>query len=851
MPLIKQCCCCFNLKTGGVILGYLGMIGCIMRILSFSILLVNLDSILKSPQSVSGLSDDFAEPDFNPSPEMAAVGITHQVASMTLTFMITFSVIGLFAYLCLLIGSSRGNRYLLLPALILDMLIFVVSTLTSLAFMIIAFSGNAGVLGVAFMLGGLVVNGLMLYFWLCVLSLFQHLREIQNAASLFQWPHSLTLLILQYIDGTADDDEIEIYWWLCEFSLFQLLREAAETPVDTLETPAEMCGSIVKVTGTGEMHLIGMDSQHRLNSLNYELAAPILALANNNYKHFKFSLMIKIQITYGTNRTRKLDPSLAQVTRETSPTKKHDHTFTQVTHETSPTKKHDHTLAQVTRETSPTKKHEHTLTQVTRETSPTKKHDHTLTQVTRETSPTKKHDHTLTQVTRETSHTKKHDHTLAQVTRETSPTKKHDHTLTQTSPTKKHDHTLTQVTRETSPTKKHDHTLTQVTRETSPTKKHDHTLAQATRETSPTKKHDTTLAQVTRETSPTKKHDHTLTQVTRETSPTKKHDHTLTQVTRETSPTKKHDHTLTQVTRETSPTKKHDYTLTQVTRETSPTKKHDPAYPNGIEVPQRVVHTNDDGGCLFYTLSYAVFGTDSLGHELRYQIVDYISENWDRFQTFTMDNEGNNFVRKKTYCIEMSKLSTDGTTCKLKVVGQLYPLRFEVYQNGQLLVDFGEPGEGVRRLRFTGDLSGGHFDVYQAIEELPYLSQFIPHQPDTPSLQCPDNIPKKQGGKKRRARATNTIRNKQMSEAAAKCTKKSPIVNRAAVAAYSLKHPEVHRAAVAAYSLKHPEVHRVVMARNDPFHKKRQQRKNVPWSNKINSALSYNPDISYGNGNIK
>nr|CAD7448748.1 unnamed protein product [Timema bartmani] len=154
-----------------------------MRILSFSILLVNLDSILKSPQSVSGLSDDFTEPDFNRSPEMAAVGITHQVASMTLTFMITFSVIGLFAYLCLLIGSSRGNRYLLLPALILDMLIFVVSTLTSLAFMIIAFSGNAGVLGVAFMLGGLVVNGLMLYFWLCVLSLFQHLQEIQNAAS--------------------------------------------------------------------------------------------------------------------------------------------------------------------------------------------------------------------------------------------------------------------------------------------------------------------------------------------------------------------------------------------------------------------------------------------------------------------------------------------------------------------------------------------------------------------------------------------------------------------------------------------------------------------------------------------
>nr|CAD7196687.1 unnamed protein product [Timema douglasi] len=52
----------------------------------------------------------------------------------------------------------------------------------------------------------------------------------------------------------------------------------------------------------------------------------------------------------------------------------------------------------------------------------------------------------------------------------------------------------------------------------------------------------------------------------------------------------------------------------------------------------------------FYALSYAVFGTDSLDHELRYQIVDYISENWDRFQVFTMDHEGNNLVSKETRC---------------------------------------------------------------------------------------------------------------------------------------------------------------------------------------------------------
>nr|CAD7605472.1 unnamed protein product [Timema genevievae] len=131
-----------------------------------------------------------------------------------------------------------------------------------------------------------------------------------------------------------------------------------------------------------------------------------------------------------------------------------------------------------------------------------------------------------------------------------------------------------------------------------------------------------------------------------------------------------------------------------------------------------------------------------------------LTDEWTDFRClpWTLDNEGNNFVSKEIYCIEMSRLGTYGTTCELEAAGQLYPRRFGVYQSGQLLVGFGEPGKGVRRLRFTGDLSGGHFDVYQAIEVLPYFSQFSPYQPDTPSLQCPGNIPKKQDRKKHRAR---------------------------------------------------------------------------------------------------
>nr|CAD7397999.1 unnamed protein product [Timema poppensis] len=150
-----------------------------------------------------------------------------------------------------------------------------------------------------------------------------------------------------------------------------------------------------------------------------------------------------------------------------------------------------------------------------------------------------------------------------------------------------------------------------------------------------------------------------------------------------------------------------------------------------------------------------------------------------QYKVFTMDNEGKQLCQQGSYCVEMSRLSTYDSTCELEVAENLYPWReAQVYW------------WSVRV--YSG--------VYQAIEELPYFSQFIPHQPNTPSLQCRDNIPKKQGGRKRRVRVTNTIRDKQMSEAAAKYDKKNcPEVNLTAVAAYSLKHPEVHRAAVIPY----------------------------------------------------
>nr|CAD7264580.1 unnamed protein product [Timema shepardi] len=180
-----------------------------MKILTCSILLVNLDSILKSLKrdgasmrdpslyTDSGLSDGFAEPDFNPVPDTAGLGIPRQERDQFESFNTRIAaVIPIHHPEVTLVKPSveglklakvahetpirlKGNRYLLLPAMILDMLIIVLSTFTSIALMILTFNYDTG-LGVAYMLGGFVGNGLQLYLWLCVLSLFQHLREIQN-----------------------------------------------------------------------------------------------------------------------------------------------------------------------------------------------------------------------------------------------------------------------------------------------------------------------------------------------------------------------------------------------------------------------------------------------------------------------------------------------------------------------------------------------------------------------------------------------------------------------------------------------------------------------------------------------
>ena len=69
-------------------------------------------------------------------------------------------------------------------------------------------------------------------------------------------------------------------------------------------------------------------------------------------------------------------------------------------------------------------------------------------------------------------------------------------------------------------------------------------------------------------------------------------------------------------------------------------------------------------------------------------------------------------------------LDTFGTSSELMAAGEIFPYAFQVFRNCILLATF-KTVEGIKKLIFSGDIMGGHFDVL-----IPNLTQ-----PISPSLQ--------------------------------------------------------------------------------------------------------------------
>lgn len=132
---------------------------------------------------------------------------------------------------------------------------------------------------------------------------------------------------------------------------------------------------------------------------------------------------------------------------------------------------------------------------------------------------------------------------------------------------------------------------------------------------------------------------------------------------------------------------------------------------NGTILRHTVVPMLGDGACLFRSLSYLIHGTQVLAGDIRETIVNHVVAHWEEFSIMSHDGNGDNFTNSTEYFSEMSRPSTYGGLCELIAASQIFQCIFEVYRNGELYMRHGFEGNPVKRLRFTQDLSRGHFDA--------------------------------------------------------------------------------------------------------------------------------------------
>ncbi|KAH8343583.1 hypothetical protein KR084_001947, partial [Drosophila pseudotakahashii] len=137
---------------------------------------------------------------------------------------------------------------------------------------------------------------------------------------------------------------------------------------------------------------------------------------------------------------------------------------------------------------------------------------------------------------------------------------------------------------------------------------------------------------------------------------------------------------------------------------------------DGALVPHSVVPITGDGACLFRAVSYVLFDNESYADVIRNSIVRLVVGQWSSFVNDTCNSNGESYSNPVDYENDMIKPHTFGSYAELTAAGKLYPIYIEVYFNQTLIAVAGTEGSTIKRFRFSGNLSGGHYDVYKPIE---------------------------------------------------------------------------------------------------------------------------------------
>ncbi|XP_023347853.1 uncharacterized protein LOC111716614 [Eurytemora carolleeae] len=201
MPCFSRCCCCVNLRTGGLMMGVMTLALSVFSVIPMSISLVNRDYMAKVTvhmlnkhgRDAENKEDPFSYLDFwgtvsdvvqEGGEEELPADDDPQVerlrASMLVFFIvcIILLVVYLFVSLMLMYGSVKGSRWCLLPWLV-STLLFIIAYMVGMCLSTVLF--GISVLSLAFLVVAVVESVIALYLWLCVVSLFQHLANRQTA----------------------------------------------------------------------------------------------------------------------------------------------------------------------------------------------------------------------------------------------------------------------------------------------------------------------------------------------------------------------------------------------------------------------------------------------------------------------------------------------------------------------------------------------------------------------------------------------------------------------------------------------------------------------------------------------
>jgi hypothetical protein len=82
------------------------------------------------------------------------------------------------------------------------------------------------------------------------------------------------------------------------------------------------------------------------------------------------------------------------------------------------------------------------------------------------------------------------------------------------------------------------------------------------------------------------------------------------------------------------------------------------------------------------------------------------------------NSNGDNFSTAEAYIREMVNPTVYGGYCELVAAGNIFPFSFQIYYNNNFYAKFCIDTYPVKRLRLTGNINSGHFDVYLYITNI-------------------------------------------------------------------------------------------------------------------------------------